>query len=189
MKRASFALLVAGLSLVSHAARARGQSPWSAGLAVGRADVTGGKYSNDRHRTVYDGQLGFRVMRLFGADIIAGASAAGFVGHSTVAIAYPCPSTGCDFASQPPGVPNFDYEAATLAAHLPLGRVTLALDGGVGSVGVRGAGRRLGVSRGVGLVFGLGAGLSATMHAGVLSWTEQGNTLYAYPVLVGVRIN
>ncbi|MDE3151120.1 MAG: hypothetical protein KGL93_02615 [Gemmatimonadota bacterium] len=188
MKIIIASLVVMGVIAGAVPGRARAQTPWSADLAWGGAKVTGGTYT-DRHRREAAGRLGYRVATFAGADLVAGAAFENFRGFRPMYyVMAPCLPPGCVFTAPPPGVPNFAYASATLGVRRALGDVTLALDGGLGSVDVTGAGRRLGASGGVEMAFPLARPVWAVLRGEILSWTEAGNTLYAYPLTVGIRL-
>jgi len=173
-------------------AQARAQSRWSADLGFGAANVAGGNYSA-RSRWDLGGRIGYRAATVFGTDVVLGASMQHVWADRPVAIAYPaaapCPSFGCRFLPTAPNVPNFNYEAATLGIRRHVGSATLGLEGGVGSVDVADAGRRLGVSGGADVGLQLGGSVWLVLRGEILSWTEGGNTLYAYPITIGLRVN
>lgn len=168
------------------------QSRWSADLGFGAANVTGGNYSA-RFRWDLGGRIGYRAATVLGTDVVLGVSMQHVWTERAAVTVHPpgapCPVWGCIFLPTAPDVPNFNYEAATLGIRRHVGSATLGLDGGLGSVDVSDAGRRLGVSGGADLGLQLGGSVRLVLRGEILSWTEGGNTLYAYPITIGLRVN
>lgn len=190
IRRVGPVLLLAVLVLVAVARPARAQSRWSAGLAYGPVKVTGGTY-RDRDRTEVAGRIGYRLGAMAGTDVELGALVEDYFGNKTYGtVAVPCAWPGCtSFPTVATGVPDYAYEAATLALRRHLDGATLGLDAGLGSVQVQDVGRRLGVSGGADLGIHVGGPVSLVLRGEILSWTEGGNTLYAYPITIGLRVN
>ena len=189
MNRALFAVCVGGVLGMGFVTAAHAQSPWSADLSWGLANVTGGSYT-DRRTTGFAGRVGYRLIGGAGTDLVLGGTIEQLRGtHPLYVTVAPCPSPGCSFAAVPPGVPNFTYEALTLGVRQELEDATFAVDGGLGSVQVQNTGRRLGVSGGAELAFHMTLHVAAVLRGEILSWTEGGNTLHAYPVTFGLRVH
>ncbi len=165
----------------------RAQSPLSAEVGIGTASVSGGDYYDRRQMTV-SGDLGLRVLAVQGVELLVGASALQYYGENTFTVAPTC--FGC-ITSNTRAVPEFGFFGATVTGRLRLNAATtVSAQAGLGQVhmllthGIQPA-----TSWRVDVAARIVGPLQFVFGGRILSWTQGGNTLYAYPITFGVRLN
>lgn len=189
---------LAAVTLVFAAApsRARAQSSAvSVDAAMGVAHVGRGWYS-DRSRIGGRGRVDVRIATLGATQFILGASAGqyGDQGPRVINTAVLCVNTGGQavpcYPPQPPSAPNVLYLGAHFGVRHPISRLLMVeadAGAGVARTSPGASPDRLGVSGDLNLVLGQASHLKLVCGVQLLTLTDAGTRLYAYPVTIGLR--
>lgn len=186
-------LVALGLPVLVASGTARAQSPLSAEVNWSAAHVSGGDYG-DRTRTGVGARVDLRLLSVGATQLLAGISTDRFTGFEPVVIApIACspPGNDCGYTPAKAGAPNFTYNALHLGLRRAFGPlVDLGFGAGIDRVRVsrNGSGSRSAASAGADAGLQLAGAIRLLVRVEIISWTEAGNTLDAYPVSFGLRI-
>jgi hypothetical protein len=185
MRMLNRAVLGFGAAAVVGATTARAQSPLSAEIDGGAATVAGGTYT-DRAQFVAGGQLALRIADFPATELLLGASGFQYFGSSRM---YVYPACGnCGIVVREP-VPSFGMLAATIGIRRHLGAgASVGVEGGIGPVHARFEGTHLGVVWRADAAFHVAGPAHFVIAAQMISWTPGPNTLHAYPITIGLRL-
>lgn len=186
MIRGASGLLAAVLGIVACVPRARAQSPLSLELDGGAATVAGGVYT-DRAQIVAGARLDWRVASFPSTELLVGTSGFQYYGSSKVYVYPAC--VNCGIVEREP-VPSFGLLAATIGIRRRIGGdASIGVAGAVGPVHTRYGGTRTGVAWRGDVAFHIAGALHLVVAAEAISWTPGPNTLHAYPITVGLRLD
>ncbi len=186
MKPVFGALAVAAVSAAIGAVSARAQSSVSLALDAGIANVSGGNYYN-RSILAADARIDWRVLDLGGTQVRMGVSATQYYGTTKVTVTPTC--SDCSYAYSQ-ALPSFGYLAATFGARRQLNAdVSVGVEGDLGELHMWNAGTHTAAAWRADVAFALVGPVQAVVSGEILVWTTGGNTLHAYPITFGLRLN
>ncbi len=170
------------------------QLPLLAAGAVGLGPATGGVYAN-RQRVEVGARLGIRVFELRGIEVLVGGAAEHFEslvplprGYNDLIVctgptgSVPCPGR--------PDFPTATYVSGFVRLQRRAGdRWVFGANAGLGSVGVVGSSAKLAASGTIDVAFRLAGPFHLVLGGEAITWVQAGNTVYLYPIELGLRIN